>query len=54
MFDSLEFKLSISMETNYLLNNWRKLKKCLLKASIFSSVPLNKCNGVEKFPPAGC
>ena len=33
---------------------WRKLKKYLPKASIFSSVPLNKCNGVEEFPPAEC
>ena len=33
--------------------NWRKLKKYLPKASIFSSVPLNKCIGIEEFPPAG-
>ena len=47
--------LPIPAKNTYtIITNWRKLKKYLPKASIFSSVPLNKCNGVEKFPPAGC
>ena len=48
---SPSFQLLLSLLSA--ISNWRKLKKYLPKANIFSSVPLNKCNGVEEFPPAG-
>ena len=57
LYDRRHVQLKNGTKTKFLSTrrkhrNWRKLKKYFPKASIFSSVPLNKCNGQKNSMPA--